>query len=325
MISAGNALVAALSDDVDRLLAAEPEVRADAYDSVHQMRVATRRLRSVLRSYRRLFEQAPAAAMGDELKWLAGLLGVARDAEVRADRFATLLAAHARPAESGTAASDSAGTPDSSTSTADEPVPAGSESDGADIAAADIEFVTTELVGAERARYANAHAEVLAELDGDRYRKLRDELSTWRTDPPLDPAKAAKPAVDAFARVLRRDRKRLRRLVFAEPAVPPAERVELLHDIRKGAKRLRYSCEGAAETLGVSATELGSSAKRLQTVLGDHRDAVESREAILARAAESPARGQGAALYEILADAEEIAAGKALARYPTAATFVSAD
>ncbi|MFE7801763.1 CHAD domain-containing protein [Nocardia sp. NPDC057440] len=316
MVSAGNALVAALSDDVDRLLAAEPDVRADAHDSVHQMRVATRRLRSVLRSYRSLLEQAPAAAMGDELRWLAGLLGVARDAEVRAERFTALLAEHARP-ESVTAASDSAAASESSATTAAQPAVA-------ELTAADVVAATTELVGAEQAKYARAHAEILAELDGHRYRKLRDELSTWRTDPPLDTDEAARPAADAFERVLRRDRKRLRRLVFAEPAVPPAERVELLHDIRKSAKRLRYSCEGAAETLGAAATDLGSSAKRLQTVLGDHRDAVESREAILARAAESPVRGRVAALYEILADAEEIEAGKALARYPIAAAFVSA-
>ena len=59
---AGKAVVAALRDDIDRLLAAEPDVRADAEDSVHQMRVATRRLRSVLRSYRRLFHTKRAAA-----------------------------------------------------------------------------------------------------------------------------------------------------------------------------------------------------------------------------------------------------------------------
>jgi CHAD domain-containing protein len=319
MVSAGNALVAALSDDVDRLLAAEPEVRADADDSVHQMRVATRRLRSVLRSYRKLFEQAPAAAMGDELKWLAGLLGVARDAEVRADRFAALLTEHAPESAPGGREPEPAGAGSGTGTDGFE------ESGKTGLAPDDIESLTTELVGKERTRYWTAHAEILAALDGHRYRKLRAELSLWRTDPPLDPARAEKPAQEAFERVLRRDRKQLRRLVFAEPAVPPAERIELLHDIRKGAKRLRYSCEGAAATLGHAATELGGDAKRLQTVLGDHRDAVESREAIQACALESHATGAVASIYELLADAEDVAAGKALARYPVAASFVSAD
>ncbi|WP_369027933.1 CHAD domain-containing protein, partial [Nocardia farcinica] len=66
-VTAADALIAALSEDIDRLLAAEPDVRDDAWDSVHQMRVATRRLRSVLRSYRRLFKRTPAADMVAEL------------------------------------------------------------------------------------------------------------------------------------------------------------------------------------------------------------------------------------------------------------------
>ncbi|MFC6013411.1 CHAD domain-containing protein [Nocardia lasii] len=277
---AGKAVVAALREDIDRLFAAEPEVRADAEDSVHQMRVATRRLRSVLRSYRRLFDAEEAAATVAELKWLADLLGVARDAEVRAERFTDLLAEHGE-------------------------VPAA---------------VTDALVGAARRAYADAHAEVVDELDRKRYRRLRKVLSAWRTDPPLDRTLSGEPATDVFGNVARRDNKRLRALVFAEPTAPPAERVELLHDIRKAAKRLRYSCEAAGPTLDEPATELGTRAKRLQTVLGDHRDAVESREAILAAAAAAP---HDATTYELLADAEEAAAGRAIGHYPAAASFCS--
>ena len=55
--TAAEAVVAAVRSDVDRLVGAEPSVRADAYDSIHQMRVATRRLRSVLRSFRGVFDK----------------------------------------------------------------------------------------------------------------------------------------------------------------------------------------------------------------------------------------------------------------------------
>ncbi|MEV6335572.1 CHAD domain-containing protein [Nocardia vinacea] len=309
MVTAGTAIVAALRDDVDRLLVAEPDVRADAWDSVHQMRVATRRLRSVLRSYRTLFEATPIAEMQHELKWLADLLGVARDAEVRAERFAALLATHAPQDEFARLATESA-------------VP---KAAGGGYVPGTTEYVRTELVDAERDRYRNAHAEILDALDHHRYHALRHHLSAWRTDPPLDADKSKQPAAEVFERILRKDRKRLRRLVYAEPAVSPAERVELLHDIRKGAKRLRYSCEGAIDVLGGAAKDLGTEAKRLQTVLGDHRDAVESREAILARAAETHATGVNATIYELLSDAEEIAAGEALARYPAAAAFVSGE
>ncbi|MGY4100869.1 CHAD domain-containing protein [Nocardia sp. R16R-3T] len=318
MVKARTAVVAALRDDVDRLLAAEPDVRADAWDSVHQMRVATRRLRSVLRSYRTLFEATPVAEIQQELKWLADLLGVARDAEVRAERFTALLDAHAPqselpqgelpPGEFAGLATQSAVAP----KTADEGhVPGAADS------------VRTELVDAERDRYQSAHAQIIDALDHHRYHALRHQLSAWRTEPPLAADNSKRPAAEIFERILRKDRKRLRRLVYAEPAVSPAERVELLHDIRKGAKRLRYSCEGAIDVLGSAAKDLGAQAKRLQTVLGDHRDAVESREAILARAAETHATGASATIYELLADAEEIAAGEALAKYPAAASFVS--
>ncbi|MBC7304474.1 MAG: CHAD domain-containing protein [Nocardia sp.] len=277
---AGEAVVAALREDIDRLFAAEPDVRADVYDSVHQMRVATRRLRSVLRSYRKLF--AAEEATGAELKWLADLLGVARDAEVRGERFADLLADY-------------------------DDVPA---------------EVTAALVVGSRQAYADAHAEILTALDGKRYRRLRKVLKTWRTDPPLAPALAHDDASEVFGNVLRRDRKRLRALVFAEPTATPGDRVELLHDIRKGAKRLRYSCEAASAVLGPEASDLGARAKRLQSVLGDHRDAVESRAAILAVATGTHAAAS--TVYELLADAEEAAAGRAIAHYPAAAAFISA-
>ncbi|MGQ4599552.1 CHAD domain-containing protein [Nocardia sp. R6R-6] len=280
---AEDALIAALRDDIDRLLAAEPEVRSDAPDSVHQMRVATRRLRSVLRSYRRLFAKGPGAAMGTELKWLAGLLGEARDAEVRADRFATLVADHAGRTSP-----------------------------------ADLGPVTARLVIAERERYRLAHDEILSALDGERYRTLRDELSAWRTAPPLRHSRVAADAADVFAAVLHGDLARVESLVRAEPTVAAGERIELLHDIRKSAKRLRYSCEAAAPEVS-DAADLGSRAKKLQTVLGDHRDAVESHRAILDRAAEATAAGEHTALYEILADAEDAAAGRELSRYPATA------
>ncbi|MGW5309788.1 CHAD domain-containing protein [Nocardia thailandica] len=281
MTAAGHALTAALAADVTRLLEAEPEVRGDEPDSVHQMRVATRRLRSVLRSYRSVFRAGPAAEVTAELKWLAELLGVARDAEVRGDRFATLLVALDEvPGE-----------------------------------------VVDALVGAEHDAYAEAHTRVLAELDTGRYTALRDTLSAWRSEPPLRRGRAAAPAADAFAGILDHDRDRLRALVLAEPAAATADRVELLHDIRKAAKRLRYAADAAADVLGDDAAELGKRAKQLQTVLGDHRDAVESGAVLRARA--EGAHGRAAEVYEILVDTEADAAGRALARYPAAAAFVT--
>ena len=61
-------------------------VRLDAPDAVHKMRVATRRLRSALTTFKALFAADVVRPLRDELKWLAGELGAARDAEVMRER-----------------------------------------------------------------------------------------------------------------------------------------------------------------------------------------------------------------------------------------------
>jgi CHAD domain-containing protein len=54
---------------------------------VHQARVATRRLRSDLRTFRPLLDEAWAEGLRDDLRWLGGELGRVRDAEVLRDRL----------------------------------------------------------------------------------------------------------------------------------------------------------------------------------------------------------------------------------------------
>ncbi|MEY6568619.1 CHAD domain-containing protein, partial [Streptomyces sp. PGLac3x] len=60
-------------------------------DSVHQLRVATRRLRSAFKTYRKVLDRAVTDPVGEELKWLAGELAPARDNEVLTARLAHLL------------------------------------------------------------------------------------------------------------------------------------------------------------------------------------------------------------------------------------------
>jgi CHAD domain-containing protein len=64
-------------DDLTRF---DPGVRRGEGEAVHKMRVATRRLRSCLKTFKRTFEDA--AEIRDELKWLATLLGEVRDGQV---------------------------------------------------------------------------------------------------------------------------------------------------------------------------------------------------------------------------------------------------
>ena len=102
--TAGDVVRRALGSSVVRLLRHDPGVRlgVDAED-VHQARVATRRLRSDLRTFRPLLDEAWAEALRDDLRWLGGELGSVRDAEVLRDRLRT--AATTLPAPDRKAAS----------------------------------------------------------------------------------------------------------------------------------------------------------------------------------------------------------------------------
>ena len=75
----------AVAEQVDELLVWDRAVRADAWDSVHQMRVVTRKIRSLLQESEESFGITDDAWVLDELRQLAGILGVARDAEVLAE------------------------------------------------------------------------------------------------------------------------------------------------------------------------------------------------------------------------------------------------
>ncbi|OBG16937.1 CHAD domain-containing protein, partial [Mycolicibacterium celeriflavum] len=77
----------AVAEQVEELIEWDRAVRADVFDSVHQMRVTTRKIRSLLQSARDSFGISDDAWILDELRQLAAILGVARDAEVLAERY----------------------------------------------------------------------------------------------------------------------------------------------------------------------------------------------------------------------------------------------
>jgi len=77
-----------VAQQVRALRAADVGVRQDEDDAVHQLRVAARRLRSGLRTFRPLLAREWADGLREELRWLAGELGGARDSEVLAERLA---------------------------------------------------------------------------------------------------------------------------------------------------------------------------------------------------------------------------------------------
>ena len=167
--SAGDIVLAYLREHAARLGSMDPRVRGDEPDSVHQMRVATRRLRSTLQSFGEVIPRSGTEPILAELKWLTGVLGEARDAEV----LATRLAQNVRtiPAEQVLG-----------------PVAARVQAHFAPIQAA-------------------ARSNVLAALDSARYFELRDALDGLLADPPLS-AEAERPAVQVLPGAARRTYRR---------------------------------------------------------------------------------------------------------------------
>lgn len=79
----------ALGASVLRLLEHDPAARiGDDPEGVHQMRVATRRLRSDLDTFRKVLDTGVVEPVRIELAWLAHLLGAVRDADVLGERLA---------------------------------------------------------------------------------------------------------------------------------------------------------------------------------------------------------------------------------------------
>ena len=88
----------ALSLSTIRLVAKDPVVRGNRDpEGVHDARVAVRRLRSDLRTFRPMLHRQWTESIRTELEWLGGLLGQVRDAEVLQARLRGRIEAFADP------------------------------------------------------------------------------------------------------------------------------------------------------------------------------------------------------------------------------------
>jgi CHAD domain-containing protein len=85
---------AAIGDSVRRLLANDPVIRiGEDPEGVHQARVATRRLRSDLRTFGAVLDEHWSDALRADLQWLGAALGKARDVDVLTTLLQTKLTA----------------------------------------------------------------------------------------------------------------------------------------------------------------------------------------------------------------------------------------
>ncbi len=250
--AAGEVVVAYLAQELASLLDEDLAVRLNRPNSIHQMRVATRRIRSALRTFRPLFDPAVTAAVSAELKWLAGELGRARDAEVLRDRLLDAVTVEQ----------------------------ARHEANGR---------VTRTVDRETRRGQREAFGGVLAALGSDRYRSLVTMLDLLVSEPPLT-ARAGKPARKQLRRLVVRSADQVHRSLAKASALPPgAERSHRLHETRKAAKRARYAAEAVVPAFGQPAAAFAAAMERLQDTLGQHHDSVVMQERLKELALEGPA------------------------------------
>jgi len=191
----------AVAEQVDQLLEWDRAVRADADDAVHQMRVTTRKIRSLLRDSHDSFGLTEGAWILDELRELAGVLGVARDAEVLGERYERQLDLLAPELVRGP--------------------------------------VRERLVEGARRRYQTGLRRSLTAMRSPRYFRLLDALDAMVAEIPVSQAaeEATPVTIDAAYRRVRKAAKAAK----AADHEDHHDRDEALHRIRKRAKRLRYT------------------------------------------------------------------------------------
>ena len=214
-------------------------------EAVHQARVATRRLRSTLRTFSSLLDPDWTDRLRDELKWLADLLGQVRDTDVLLERFNEHLAA---------------------------------------LPAADAK-VGPRLLAALVDQRDSARRRLLRAMATERYAVLLDDLVAAAAAPALLPG-ADRPAAQVMPPLVAKPWKKLRKQVRKAGDDPPDDQ---LHQIRIRAKRARYAAEAVEPVIGKPAEDYADAVADLQSVLGDHQDAVVG-EAWLREAAGSARR-----------------------------------
>ncbi len=194
----------AVAEQVQELLLWDRAVRVDADDAVHQMRVTTRKIRSLLSDSHESFGLEDGAWIIDELRELAGVLGVARDAEVLGERYQRSLDELPMELVRGP--------------------------------------IRERLVEGARRRYQTGLRRSLTAMRTQRYFRLLDALEALVAESPTTTAgdQPESVTIDAAYKRVRKAAKNAAQVGEDDQASEEAKD-EALHKIRKRSKRLRYT------------------------------------------------------------------------------------
>ncbi|WIY00240.1 CYTH and CHAD domain-containing protein [Amycolatopsis mongoliensis] len=239
--TAGDVVLTSLREHYARLRRADVGVRLDVEDSVHQMRVATRKLRSALRTFGSIVDEEKTAPLAAELKWLGQQLAPARDAEVSEERLREQL----------------------------DDIPS-------ELLFGPLRQYLTRYFAREA---EEGRARAMATLAGKRYLHLLRALDAVVAEPPLT-GRARKPAKSALRKPVRKAARKLRRAEAAARELTGHELETALHEVRKKAKRARYAADTVKPVYGKKLRQWRKNVKAVQSTLGEHQDTAVGREVL---------------------------------------------
>ncbi len=236
---------ASIAGSLDRMLSHDVLLRLQPStpepEDVHQTRVGTRRLRSDLKTFGPFLDPVWVGHVRADLRWIGTALGRVRDSDVLMDRLDL-----------------------ESTDPSD-----------------DEHAGRQQLRDRLKEQRHHAATDLAAALEDERYLQLLDRLHAASSLPPFlgHPDRDGEPrpgpgdlALVDLPRVVARSwlplEKRARKAARHHPTDGD------LHQVRIKAKQVRYASEAVTAVVGSPARRTARAAKELQTVLGDHHDAV---------------------------------------------------
>lgn len=216
-----------------RMLWNEPGTRLGIDpECVHDMRVASRRLRTALDAFAEVLPAGAREAFAEDLRWVGRGLGRVRDTDVQLLRVAALR----------------------------------TEDAGMEFIALDVFARSLEI------RRAKQRVRLLEQLDSERYASAVARLRAWveAGPPPAQLGTAAGAPAYSAAHGLIAGRRRALHEAYeaAERSLAPAD----LHAARIAAKRLRYCVEYFSELSGPGAVRRAKRLARFQDFLGERQD-----------------------------------------------------
>jgi triphosphatase len=245
-----------------QLAANEPALLRGDAEAVHQMRVALRRLRTVISLFKHMLSGAQTEAIKSELKWLTSELGPARELDVFAERVI-------KPAKTSEAGSPAIGEVTE------------------DFHARRLQAINRAEAAVRSSRYRGLLFDAAAWIEVGDWSRRRDERSRTLQERSLGNA-----AKDELRRRSKKIRKQGAKLAELD--------ARTRHKLRVAAKKLRYACEFfAAAFPGKKAAKrrkkFVARLKAMQGGLGDLNDIVVheklAKVAIPPPNASRPARG----------------------------------